>query len=56
MNNDTTWRKSSRSNDTGTCVELNNTLTRVRDSKNPGGPTLRVPRGFVQAVKNGKLG
>lgn len=51
MNTTTTWRKSSRSNDTGTCVELNNTLTHVRDSKNPSGPTIRVPKGFVSWVK-----
>lgn len=36
-----TWRKSSRSENGGSCVELRNTLDEVRDSKNPG-PTLRV--------------
>ena len=37
-----TWRKSSRSTATGNCVEVANTLRSVRDSKNPGGPTLAV--------------
>ena len=36
-----TWRKSSRSENGGSCVELRNTLDAVRDSKNPG-PTLRA--------------
>jgi Domain of unknown function (DUF397) len=31
----TGWRRSSRSGDTGDCVELDATLTAVRDSKNP---------------------
>ena len=37
-----TWRKSSRSDAQETCVEVANTLGLVRDSKNPGGPTLSV--------------
>lgn len=37
-----TWRKSSRSDGQETCVEVANTLSLVRDSKNPGGPTLAV--------------
>lgn len=37
------WRKSTRSNNTGECVEiadLDNGRRAVRDSKNPDGPTL----------------
>lgn len=48
------WRKSSRSNDNGQCVELSN-LGAVRDSKNPAGPPLRFRRGelgrFLDAAK-----
>src|SRR2546430_5591619 len=36
----TRWRKSTRSNANGACVELAHTLDRVRDSKNPNGPAL----------------
>jgi hypothetical protein len=36
------WRKSSRSNDTATCVEVCNTLDAVRDSKDPSGTVLSV--------------
>lgn len=38
------WRKSTRSNERGTCVEvadLNNGGRAVRDSKDPTGPALR---------------
>ncbi|RLK54350.1 DUF397 domain-containing protein [Actinokineospora cianjurensis] len=52
------WRKSSRSSgNNGQCVELAHTLTVVRDSKNPAGPTLvgRIDA-LVAAVKNGSLG
>jgi hypothetical protein len=31
----TTWRKSSYSNQEGACVEVEGTLGRVRDTKNP---------------------
>lgn len=34
------WRKSSKSNDDGACVELAHTLKAMRDSKNPDGPVL----------------
>jgi len=36
------WRKSSYTGTNGNCVELSNTLDRVRDSKNPSGPILRA--------------
>jgi hypothetical protein len=50
------WRKSSRSQSTSNCVEVANTLDRIRDSKNPGGPTLRVDvTALVRAVKSGRL-
>ncbi|MBM7770355.1 hypothetical protein JOD54_000559 [Actinokineospora baliensis] len=35
-----TWRKSTRSSNGSDCVEVRNDLSAVRDSKNPGGPTL----------------
>ena len=43
------WRKSSHSaGDNGACVELAGTLDRLRDSKNPTGPTLAVdPAAFT---------
>jgi hypothetical protein len=37
------WRRSSRSGDTGNCVEVRNDLAAVRDSKRPE-TTLAVPR------------
>ncbi|HWE90339.1 MAG TPA: DUF397 domain-containing protein [Pseudonocardiaceae bacterium] len=42
-NNTTRWRKSSRSGaGANNCVEIAHTLDRLRDSKNPNGPELRV--------------
>jgi len=47
------WRKSTRSQDQGDCVELGHTGA-VRDSKNPAGPALPVSIvAFVGAVKAG---
>jgi hypothetical protein len=37
------WRRSSRSSNGTDCVEVAGTRDRVRDSKNPSGPVLRVP-------------
>jgi hypothetical protein len=52
------WRRSSRSNDQGHCVEVTDNLSGsvgVRDSKDPDGPILAItPAGwtsFVSAVK-----
>jgi hypothetical protein len=51
------WRKSTRSSTGGSCVELADTLDRVRDSKNPTGPTLRVHlAAFLSEVKAGRFG
>lgn len=51
-----TWRKSTRSNGAGSCVEINSELGSVRDSKNQAGPNLSgdVPR-LVRALKAGRL-
>ena len=49
------WRKSTRSQNEGACVELGNTGA-VRDSKNPTGPVLTVDLdGLLAAVKRGDL-
>jgi len=46
------WRKSTRSQNEGACVELGNTGA-VRDSKNPAGPVLDVPwSGLVTFAKS----
>lgn len=45
------WRKSTRSQTQGACVELGSTGA-VRDSKNPGGDRLHVDLGrLLDAVK-----
>jgi hypothetical protein len=51
-----TWRKSSRSANDASCVELCGALDQVRDSKNASGPTLRgdVPA-LLRAVRSGQL-
>jgi hypothetical protein len=56
------WRKSTRSNGggNGNCVEVSlaGSSARVRDSKNPTGPTVALPdwQGFLEAVKRGQFG
>lgn len=52
----TTWTKSSYTGGNGNCVELTTTLDRLRDSKDPDGPTLRVDvAAFVKAVRAGRF-
>lgn len=59
MNIEPRWRKSSRSNDNGACVELSNRMNAVRDSKNPDGPALTCPpaslAALLTAVKSDRL-
>ncbi|AUS80508.1 DUF397 domain-containing protein [Actinoalloteichus sp. AHMU CJ021] len=56
-----TWRKSSRSGDSGQCVEVGRAadLAAVRDTKNRDGGMLVVDRdtfaAFLSAVKSGRL-
>ena len=57
------WRKSTRSNNGGACVEVATNLpgiVAVRDSKDPEGPTLVVSasawRAFVTGVREGEFG
>ena len=50
------WIKSSYSGHVGSCVELTTTLDRLRDSKDPDGPTLNVDVStVVRAVKHGRF-
>jgi hypothetical protein len=57
-----TWKKSTRSNGSGECVEtayLNGGVQAVRDSKDPAGPILTFEssqwRTFIGAVKAGSF-
>ena len=58
-----TWRKSSRSNDNGLCVEFvelpSGEGVALRDSKNPTGPTLSFTNdewaAFAGGVKDGEF-
>lgn len=51
-----TWRKAGRSQSDMNCVEVRDTLDRVRDSKNAAGPVLRGDlRALVRAVRAGRL-
>ena len=53
----TRWRKSTRSGTGGACVEIAHTLDQVRDSKNPGGPVLRVDLAqLISAIRQARLG
>ncbi len=56
------WRKSTRSNDGGNCVEVADNLPgviAVRDSKNPTGPALTFSpsewAAFTSGVKDGEF-
>lgn len=52
----TMWRKSSRTN-TGSCVEVRGDLAALRDSKDPDGPRLVVPRltTLITGIKDGRF-
>ncbi len=56
------WRKSSYSNGSGgNCIEVNDIAPgQVRDSKDPGGPTLAFSReawqSFIASVRAGDFG
>lgn len=49
------WRKSSASSDGQNCVEVRDDLSAVRDSKNPDGGVLELPKSavtiFIQLVR-----
>ena len=49
------WRKSSRSQETGACVEVGSLAdaVAVRDSKNPAGPALVVSRTALSRLAAG---
>ncbi|MGQ0842154.1 DUF397 domain-containing protein [Actinokineospora sp.] len=51
----TQWRKSSRSDNEASCVEVANTLDAVRDTKNPG-PELPAPGllALIRSLKSDK--
>ena len=49
------WRKSSRSENTGTCVEVRNTLSELRDSKSTSAILRGDVRQLVHAIKKGRL-
>ncbi|MFR9728904.1 DUF397 domain-containing protein [Saccharopolyspora sp. MS10] len=56
MSAEQTWIKASRSQNTASCVEVATTFDEVRDSKDPGGPTLKVGvGGLVRAIKAGRF-
>jgi hypothetical protein len=50
------WRKSRRSSANTNCVEVANTLGAVRDSKNPDRSLTVDLRGFLYAMKIGRIG
>ncbi|MFE7526440.1 DUF397 domain-containing protein [Kitasatospora sp. NPDC057542] len=55
------WRKSTHSNNGGNCIEVDDAHPgRVRDSKDPDGPSLLFPseawKSFVAAVRSGEFG
>ncbi|MCS7478172.1 DUF397 domain-containing protein [Umezawaea endophytica] len=53
------WKKSSRSGQESSCVELAHTGDAVRDSKNPAGPILRFDparlAAFVDSARHGRF-
>jgi hypothetical protein len=53
---DPRWRKSSKSDTGGSCVEIRNDLAGIRDSKDPDGPPLRISAvGLLATVRAGHL-
>ena len=56
---ETHWRKSSYSGQEGDCVEVADTLTALRDSKNANSPVLgfNLEQGlaFIRAVRTGRF-
>ncbi|MGW0892902.1 DUF397 domain-containing protein [Saccharopolyspora sp. NPDC002578] len=57
MSAERTWIKSSRSQNTATCVEVTTTFDEIRDSKDPNGPTLEAAVApLVRAIKAGRFG
>jgi hypothetical protein len=52
MKSDPTWRKATRSGQTGQCVELADleAAIAVRDSKDPDGPKLVLGRGSFRRL------
>lgn len=59
MTKELQWRKSSRSSANTNCVEVAQTLDRLRDSKNPGGPVLAFTPDelavFLEGAKAGRF-
>jgi hypothetical protein len=54
VNRPISWRASSFSGQGGSCVEVRNDLSALRDSKDPNGPMLHAPglRGLVKRMKS----
>lgn len=50
------WRKSSKSDTGGQCVEVRHDLAALRDSKQPGGPQLAAPAlgVLIKRLKSGQ--
>jgi hypothetical protein len=56
VNVDDDWKKSSRSQNTSSCVEVSRRLDRIRDSKNPLGPCLGGDMAaLVRAIQTGHV-
>lgn len=53
---DTRWRKSTRSGQEGSCVEVGGDLHQLRDSKNPEVVLTVDARSLVALVRTGDLG
>ena len=52
----TTWKKAKVSASSNACVEVDNSLSMIRDSKNPEGPALRVNAvALAEAINSGRI-